>query len=457
MASTMASPCRAGAARAALAGLALLLAWGSFVAPQARAAAEPVAAGAGPADAGSAQGTADPAGPEAAAGTAAASAAAPAGTSDPVIGEVLRMLRGGVASPVVVAWLDKSGKRPAVVGSGDLVALHQAGASDELLKKLIQLAGGVGAKAAPSAAAPATAAPAASARPANDRAAAPTSAAGGAAAPGSPASAAGAGPVAAAPGTAPSTPGPPSQAPGTTGGAGSSAATVSAMPAQPPDTVASPVAGTGTAVSAAAPGMVKTRFAVIYRPVSVDAEPQLSEPWWLLLYVDGRCVASVKPESALLPFPPRTFDHELAPGKHLLRVTQERPLHRTGHGYTSLSRIDPSELAFVLEPGVDALVHVRYNEKSFRHPGPIAVRIEQQGRATARLEPPAPDPEAWPPLCEDIPAALAPGAKLPSAARKELAKCVQWAALWPGMAAVPPRDEVRGEAARMAAGPPAVP
>lgn len=230
------------------------------------------------------------------------------------------------------------------------------------------------------------------------------------------------------------------------------------MPAQTPGTGAAPIAGAGTAASAAAvPGMVKTRFAVIYRPVAVDAEPQLSEPWWLLLYVDGRCVASAKPGSALLPFPPRTFDHELAPGKHLLRITQERPLHRTGHGYTNLSRIDPSELAFVLEPGVDALVHVRYNEKSFRHPGPIAVRIEQQGKATARLEPQAPDPEAWPPLCEDIPAALPPGAKLPSAARKQLAKCIQWAALWPGMATVPPRDEVRGEAARMAASPPANP
>ena len=53
------------------------------------------------------------------------------------MGQVLQMLRGGVTEPVIMAWLEKSGKRPAAVSSGDLVALHQAGASEQLMKWLL--------------------------------------------------------------------------------------------------------------------------------------------------------------------------------------------------------------------------------------------------------------------------------------------------------------------------------
>src|SRR5258708_16724177 len=41
----------------------------------------------------------------------AARGAAPA-ADDPVVGQVLEMLRGGVTEPVIVAWLEKSGNRP---------------------------------------------------------------------------------------------------------------------------------------------------------------------------------------------------------------------------------------------------------------------------------------------------------------------------------------------------------
>jgi hypothetical protein len=92
-----------------------------------------------------------------------------------------------------------------------------------------------------------------------------------------------------------------------------------------------------------------------------------------------------------------------------------------------------------------AQIAVHFGEKSFRHPGPVALRVTQGGKELARLEPAAPGAETWPALCEDVPTALPPGAKLPDDAQRDLKSCVQWAALWTGFGAVPPRAEVRVE------------
>jgi hypothetical protein len=306
---------------------------------------------------------------------AAAAASTAPSAADPVVAQVLEMLRGGIAEPVIVLWLQKSGKRPAAVSSGDVVALHEAGASDELLKLLLTPAAGAAAAAAPAAQAPAPApAPAA--------------------APGGPGAASGA---AGAPGAA-----------------------------------------------------VKVRFAVTYRPIFADADEPVPERWLLCLYVDGRFLASVKAEPLLVPLPPRTFERELAPGKHLLRVTQERHLrYSRSRGYASPARVDPSELPFELQAGAAAQIAVRFGEGGVRHRAPVAVRLESGGKEVARLEPAAPDPDTWPALCEDVPAALPAGAKLPTLARRDLEGCVHWAALWPGAAAVPSRDEVRAEIMRL--------
>lgn len=292
---------------------------------------------------------------------------------DPVVGQVLEMLRSGIAEPVIVLWLQKSGKRPAAVSSSDMVALHEAGATDELLKALLTPAAVAAAVAAPAAPAPA-----------------PAPATGSAAAGG---------------------------APGATGAPGAA---------------------------------VKVRFAVTYRPVFVDTDEPVSERWLLCLYIDGRFVASVKAEPLLLPLPARTFERELAPGKHLLRLTQERHLrYSRSRGYANPARVDPSELAFELPAAAATQISIRFGEGGFRHRSPVTVRLETDGKEVARLEPAAADPETWPALCEDIPAALPAGAKLPGPARRDLAGCIHWTALWPGMAAVPSRVEVRAEIARL--------
>jgi hypothetical protein len=65
-------------------------------------------------------------------------AARPAGL-DPVVQEVVRLLGSKVSEPVIERWLGE-GHHPAVVGSRELIALKQAGASDQLTEKLLDLA-----------------------------------------------------------------------------------------------------------------------------------------------------------------------------------------------------------------------------------------------------------------------------------------------------------------------------
>lgn len=60
---------------------------------------------------------------------------------DPVVREVVRMLAAEISEPVILRWIETSGRRPAAVSSDDLVALKRAGASDGLLGKLLEMAG----------------------------------------------------------------------------------------------------------------------------------------------------------------------------------------------------------------------------------------------------------------------------------------------------------------------------
>jgi hypothetical protein len=328
---------------------------------------------------------------------------------DPLVGQVLQMLRGGVTEPVIMAWLEKSGKRPAAVSSGDLVALHQAGASEQLMKWLVQSAGAPSAESA-------TAAPPAPSAPPVTSAVAP-------AAPAAAAPAAAPAPAAAAPAAAP--------------------APVAAAPA------AAPVPAALAAPAGTVP--VKIRFASASRPTRAD--PGQEPEWWLLcLYLDGRFVACAPAEPIILPQPPRTFRRDFAPGRHLLRLTEERHLRYTrARGYATPARVDPSELPFELPAGGATQITIQLGERGGRrHPGPIALSIERDGKEVTRLEPAAPDPEAWPALCEDVPTALPAGAKLPAAARRDLETCLRWQALWPGVEGVPAREEVRAEIARQA-------
>lgn len=59
-------------------------------------------------------------------------------TLDPVITEVIEMLAADVDEAVIAQWMKSTGRRPADIGSGGIIALTEAGASDQLINSLLR-------------------------------------------------------------------------------------------------------------------------------------------------------------------------------------------------------------------------------------------------------------------------------------------------------------------------------
>jgi hypothetical protein len=63
---------------------------------------------------------------------------------DPVVTEVLHLLEAGVSEGLVQKWLETTGQIPRELGSDDVIALTRAGASEDLIAWLLELAAGAG-------------------------------------------------------------------------------------------------------------------------------------------------------------------------------------------------------------------------------------------------------------------------------------------------------------------------
>jgi hypothetical protein len=300
---------------------------------------------------------------------------------DPVVQEVTRMLEGGVSEPVVASWLETSGRRPARVDSAELVALHKAKASDDLMKRLIRLASG---------------APA---------------------------------PAAAAPETQPIQP-----------------ASAAPEPAPPP-----PAPAAALVPAAAAAGTVPVRFQLAYRPFAAEED---APSWSLFVYLDGRLLTGSKPAMVSLTTRSWELDRSLPAGHHVIRLVQERHERRFGSDrWQHASRVAPEPLAFDLAAGGSWRVSVQLDQVKISRKGPLTLRVTRGDREVAAVTGGA-EPDVWKPLCEDIEANVA-GGKPSADARRELARCVRWAALFPGIDGVPSRDEIRTELERDRFQPPA--
>jgi hypothetical protein len=288
---------------------------------------------------------------------------------------VLRMLQAKVSEPVIVHWLDTTGQRPAAVGSREIVELKRAGASDALMKKILDLAAGRAAPELPAGPAAASAAPPAQA--------------------------------------------PPAPAPAAT----------------PAPAVPSAAASPGRAAS--------MHWRIAYHP-NFGAD---DERWDLYVYLDGRYLAAVKSPAVSFLDPPVQFDRNLAPGHHVLRVTEERHLRKLGRdGWTHAAKVAPAVLAFEVAPDAAGLVDLRVETRP--RGGPVSLRVTQGDAELVRTEPAIGQPDAWPWLCEEATAGQPAGKRPSRSARGELGSCLRWADLWPGVDAPPSRDAVRAELER---------
>ncbi len=316
-----------------------------------------------------------------------------AGPERGVLDEVRTMLEAGMSEPIIVRWLDGNDRRPRHPSAADLIALKEAGASDELLTRVLELAGE-----APDAM-PESAEPPAAARPEPPPAAdAPRAA------------------TTAAPATAP----PPVTA---------------TPPAAPPARTALPAA----APTANTAGEVPVYFELSYLPDFDEDEDE----WRLYLYVDGEPLTYV-PAGSLLSSKPLRFRQFLAPGSHTLRVAQERHVKRGRDRWFHAARMASLELPLALAAGERADVELKFRQPRLAFgssEGPLSYRLVQ-GETVAVIEKQGGDPEDWAVVCEELEANAEDSRELKKSLRRQLDDCTPWAALWTGRE-VPSRDEVR--------------
>jgi hypothetical protein len=208
------------------------------------------------------------------------------------------------------------------------------------------------------------------------------------------------------------------------GGSAGTAATGQTALADPPG--AHEQAGSGEVLLAAGPHGAPFHWTISYHPNFLEDD----ERWDLYIYLDGRYLAWAKTPVVSFLQKPLEFDRKLPPGHHLLRLFEERHVRKPNtNEWENQARVAPSGFDFDIAPDtagkVDILVEVRTRG------GPVQLDISQGGNEIAKAQPTMPQPEKWQPLCDENP--------------RDRGPCQPWTALWPGVASLPSREDVRDQ------------
>lgn len=182
-------------------------------------------------------------------------------------------------------------------------------------------------------------------------------------------------------------------------------------------------------------------FRLAYTPPKVDFDHEL---WNLYVYLDGEPLAYVPPNTS---FADRgdalEFRQRLAPGAHLLIVTQERHDRKGRKRWHHQARVSSQGFAFEVSPDYDGEAELTFNEGVLgtNSGGPLTFRFVQSDQVT-ELESVGGQPDSWAPVCEEIEANVAEGEKPGRSVEADLARCVRWSDLWEGIAG-PTRSQIR--------------
>jgi hypothetical protein len=166
--------------------------------------------------------------------------------------------------------------------------------------------------------------------------------------------------------------------------------------------------------------------------------------WDFFVYLDGIPLSYVPPSSISGISSVLEFSRLVAPGRHIVRVTLER--HKQSRGDTWSHEARAAEEAFEIElspEGPQADVSVRFKEtwSGVGKGGPLDFSFHQ-GAEVVELGNVGGNPEAWPPICEEIEANLQSRSSSERQDPGDRESCVSWDAIWDGTSA-PPRSEVR--------------
>jgi hypothetical protein len=176
--------------------------------------------------------------------------------------------------------------------------------------------------------------------------------------------------------------------------------------------------------------------------VTQEPEPDSPppEPWTVYAYLDGELVAWVTDSLAGEPVRSTRL---LAPGRHLLRVTQERHIQR-GKRWVHESRVAPTLIAFDVDPGeemeVDIRFHGRWKYRDSR--GPLSYAVRRGNQTLVEDGPTGGNPSEWQLVCEDVEANFPDADKVPRLYRRDMARCTPWSTLWNGAGEQTSRTEL---------------
>ncbi|MEM9292913.1 MAG: hypothetical protein AAGD01_14620 [Acidobacteriota bacterium] len=308
---------------------------------------------------------------------------------DAVVGEVVRMLDGGVSVTIISAWLETGERRFGPLSPNDLLALTGAPAPEELIRWLLENA--QEASAPPPAPTPEPAP--APATPAPEP----------------------------APEPAPTTP-----IPGTP------------APVTPTPTAPNP-ASQPAASSAAADGLVPVEFRVRYSPLPDEDE----DPPYLFVYLAGQVLTSADPSGLLTPRG-LEFRHRVPPGRHEVRILAE--IHeKDGDEWIHEARVLERLLILDVLPGEPWIAELEITEPRFSLDGGAKLewRVFRGTEVRAEEDTNVPLLSSWPYLCEDVQITYANDkGKVARSQRWKLDDCVRWPTLWTGTPDAAGRDEV---------------
>ncbi|MGB3561658.1 MAG: hypothetical protein WBH85_19235 [Thermoanaerobaculia bacterium] len=181
------------------------------------------------------------------------------------------------------------------------------------------------------------------------------------------------------------------------------------------------------------------------KTVTQEPEPDSPPPapWTVYAYLDGELVAWVTDSLAGEPVRATRL---LSPGRHLLRVTQERHIQR-GQRWIHESRVAPNLIAFDVVPGEEMEVEIKFQGHWIYRAsrGPLTFAVRRGFQTVVADGPTGGDPSQWQPVCEDVEANFAEADKVPRLYRRDMARCTPWSTLWNGAGEQMSRTELLAE------------
>jgi hypothetical protein len=180
-------------------------------------------------------------------------------------------------------------------------------------------------------------------------------------------------------------------------------------------------------------GPAKVTFTLDYEPWRGP-----DSGWHLFVYSNGEfLIWSPGNEEGL------DLTREMEPGFYVLRFMLENHLETRSkkNPWHHEARVSLSPLELYLQPGADWKVSLEVADNSTG--GALSWKVERNDEVVEEVSSRGVPFIQWPKLCEEILANIKQSKWQSSSTREAMVGCAEWESLWPGIADLPTREEVR--------------